>query len=368
MTGSQGFPFLGNPFLQVLGDNFSCYAVPNPDLDSELDVLAQLAPDLPAEQLKALVQAFQDLRVEFDKGTITYPFSLRELLALVRHMKQFDEPLESALRNIFDFDVHQPETLDALYDILRRYKLGVERVGIDAVRGEDSRGEGESKKKVEIIEFEPKGDTSLSEPKHGKEDDKEHHGGNTWAGGTGGRDTAGLGGRVRSCLCPFRFDAISHAGSFALQGGYKRLFKGHDIRQIPDSLKAQVPDEISDRAREMARKELAQKLAEVDITSSQSSTYSRYYDTVSANIQSLVSFLESTSDLFCTQSLASPDSSLTDLEAKEEERVWLARQTDGDLDESRITEGLTGESTVYKRRGLEKRMFLPSLSSSRSQC
>lgn len=146
------------------------------------------------------------------------------------------------------------------------------------------------------------------------------------------------------------------------------MFKGHDIRQIPDSLKAQVPDEISDRAREMARKELAQKLAEVDITSSQSSTYSRYYDTVSANIQSLVSFLESTSDFFCTQSLASPDRSLPDLEAKEEERVWLARQTDGDLDESRITEGLTGESTVYKRRGLEKRKFLPSVSSSRSQC
>jgi len=48
---------------------------------------------------------------------------------------------------------------------------------------------------------------------------------------------------------------------------------------------------------------------------------------------------------------------VTDLEAKEEERVWLARQTDGDLDESRITEGLTGESTVYKRRGLEKRKF-----------
>eukprot|EP00952_Eustigmatos_sp_NYUAD-ZCMA_P005492 23940-Eustigmatos_ZCMA.PRE.1 len=39
--------------------------------------------------------------------------------------------------------------------------------------------------------------TSASTPKHGKEDEKNepHVGGNTWAGGTGGSDTAGLGGR-----------------------------------------------------------------------------------------------------------------------------------------------------------------------------
>ena len=43
-----------------------------------------------------------------------------------------------------------------------------------------------------------------------------------------------------------------------------------------------------------------------------------------------------------------------DLAAKEEERVWVKRQIDGELDDSRLTEGLTGESTVYKRRGMEK--------------
>ena len=45
---------------------------------------------------------------------------------------------------------------------------------------------------------------------------------------------------------------------------------------------------------------------------------------------------------------------LSDLAAKEEERVWVKRQIDGELDDSRLTEGLTGESTVYKRRGMEK--------------
>jgi von Willebrand factor A domain-containing protein 8 len=42
------------------------------------------------------------------------------------------------------------------------------------------------------------------------------------------------------------------------------------------------------------------------------------------------------------------------LEAREEERVWIKRQSDGELDDTRLTEGLTGEANVYKRRGMEK--------------
>ncbi len=45
---------------------------------------------------------------------------------------------------------------------------------------------------------------------------------------------------------------------------------------------------------------------------------------------------------------------ILDLAAREEERVWVKRQTDGELDDSRLTEGLTGEATVYKRRGMAK--------------
>ena len=43
-----------------------------------------------------------------------------------------------------------------------------------------------------------------------------------------------------------------------------------------------------------------------------------------------------------------------DLNAREEERVWVKRQTDGELDDSRLMEGLTGETTVYKRRGMDR--------------
>lgn len=37
-------------------------------------------------------------------------------------------------------------------------------------------------KKIQDVKFEPK-NTELGEPKEGEHDDKEHHGGNKWAGG-----------------------------------------------------------------------------------------------------------------------------------------------------------------------------------------
>ena len=45
---------------------------------------------------------------------------------------------------------------------------------------------------------------------------------------------------------------------------------------------------------------------------------------------------------------------LADLEAQEDERVWLKRKTDGELDDQRIAEGLSGESTIFRRRGSDK--------------
>ena len=63
--------------------------------------------------------------------------------------------------------------------------------------------------------------TDLDSPKHGKmdPDNAPHVGGNTWAGGTGGRDTAGMGGI----------------------GGPYRLDAGHDVHQVSDEVKEQVP-------------------------------------------------------------------------------------------------------------------------------
>ena len=54
-------------------------------------------------------------------------------------------------------------------------------------------------------------------------DNAPHVGGNTWAGGTGGRDTAGLGGK----------------------GGPYRLDAGHTVYQVSDAEKDTVPEEVS---------------------------------------------------------------------------------------------------------------------------
>lgn len=67
-----------------------------------------------------------------------------------------------------------------------------------------------------------------------------------------------------------------------------RLYKGHDIHQVSDALKADVPDEIKNQARDMARKELAARLAQIDLTNGEASTYSGYHDSVQSHVHQLV--------------------------------------------------------------------------------
>ncbi|KAH7915875.1 AAA domain-containing protein [Hygrophoropsis aurantiaca] len=309
LANRPGYPFLGNHFLQVLGDNFSCHAISNPDQASERKLLSQLAPEIDEDILLRLVGAFQDLRQGYDSGTLTYPYSLRELINLVRHMQSFPtDSLSTVLRNVFDFDIYKTDTIDKLAEFLRHHGLNAEKLGLDAARET-------AEKKILDLKFEPTDSTGLKEPKEGEHDARynPHVGGNRWAGGSGGRDTAGSGGR----------------------GGYKRLQKGHSIHQVSDQLKDEVPEHIKKHAREMAREEFLRRLEELDISVPEAAGYGELLTGVQAHIASLHDLLEH-------------------LAAKEEERVWFKRQTDGELDDSRLTEGLTGEQSVYKRRGMEK--------------
>jgi hypothetical protein len=102
--------------------------------------------------------------------------------------------------------------------------------------------------------------TGLGSPKHGKEDPKNepHVGGNTWAGGTGGSDTAGLGGR----------------------GGPYRLDKGHTVHQVSDADKAAVSDESKRRARALAEAAYEEKLKEIDMGAGDYETYRTFRDKV----------------------------------------------------------------------------------------
>lgn len=64
------------------------------------------------------------------------------------------------------------------------------QISLDAWSEQMSRS-GEHKLEIEYLKG---GKTDLSGPKHGKvdPDNKPHVGGNQWAGGSGGRDTAGV--------------------------------------------------------------------------------------------------------------------------------------------------------------------------------
>ncbi|XP_076011540.1 von Willebrand factor A domain-containing protein 8 isoform X2 [Genypterus blacodes] len=152
----------------------------------------------------------------------------------------------------------------------------------------------------------------VTAPKHGKVDanNDPHVGGNQWAGGTGGRDTAGLGGK----------------------GGPYRLDAGHKVYQVSQAEKDAVPDEVRRAAREMGEKAFKERLKEIDMSEYDATTYERFSNAVSRQVQSLRIILDN-------------------LQAKGKERQWLKNQALGELDDAKIIDGLTGERAIYKRRG-----------------
>ncbi|ETW00905.1 hypothetical protein, variant 1 [Aphanomyces invadans] len=156
----------------------------------------------------------------------------------------------------------------------------------------------------------PKTDSSL--PKHGKEDpdNTPHVGGNTWAGGTGGSDTAGLGGR----------------------GGPYRLDKGHRVHQISQEKKDQVTKEAREKAKAMADAALAEQLRRIDMTNHEFATYQTYFDRVGAETSQLRHILKN-------------------VEQQSDERGWLKHQSSGEWDDSKLVDGLSGERNVFKKRG-----------------
>ena len=138
-------------------------------------------------------------------------------------------------------------------------------------------------------------------------------GGNTWAGGSGGSDTAGLGGR----------------------GGPYRLDSGHPVHQISDEEKAKVSKESRERAAQMAKEGLEKRLKEIKMGKHDYKTYKRYSERVQTQVGQIQDILEETS-------------------RRNSERIWLNNQGYGDLDDGKIVDSLAGERLVFKRRGYDQ--------------
>ncbi|XP_031729156.1 von Willebrand factor A domain-containing protein 8 [Anarrhichthys ocellatus] len=126
LANRPGFPFLGNDFFGALGDIFSCHAVDNPKPQAELAMLKQYGPDVPDATLQKLVAAFGDLRSMADQATITYPYSTREVVNIVKHLQKFpDEGLANVVRNVFDFDSYNKDTREVLIEALHKHGIPI---------------------------------------------------------------------------------------------------------------------------------------------------------------------------------------------------------------------------------------------------
>lgn len=51
--------------------------------------MRKYGPDVPVETLQSLSAAFTDVRSQVDSGTLTYPYSTRELVNIVKHLQSF---------------------------------------------------------------------------------------------------------------------------------------------------------------------------------------------------------------------------------------------------------------------------------------
>jgi MoxR-like ATPase len=169
-----------------------------------------------------------------------------------------------------------------------------------------------SEKKSLGADEKSKAPPALTSPKHGQADDgKQHVGGSNWAGGTGGSNTAGMGGRG---------------------GPYRLLGKGvKEIHQVSDELKAQVSEEARQKAHAMAKEAYDARLREIGMSGRQATAYLDVVARVSKEIGQLRGILSGA-------------------KLSSSERVWLKNQSVGDLDDSKLVDGISGDRQVYKRR------------------
>lgn len=305
LANRPGFPFLGNDFFASMGHLFACSAIDNPEADSEIKLLKQYGPNVDEKLIKKLVAAFGELRSMADTSQISYPYSTREVVNIVKHLNKYpDENLSELIGNVFDFDKHAPETLDQVTSVLIKHGLEINEYAENQLT--EIRRQKQLQMSVEHVSGK-----DVSSPKHGKVDPKNdpHVGGNTWAGGSGGRDTAGLGGK----------------------GGPYRLDSGHKVHQLSDAEKDDIPDEVKRAARAMNRKAFEEKLKEIQMSKFDFNLYQQFSAPVKPHVNTLRNILNT-------------------LEAKAKERHWQKHQTAGEMDDTKLIEGITGDKNIYKMR------------------
>lgn len=108
--------------------------------------------------------------------------------------------------------------------------------------------------------------------------------------------------------------------------------------QVPESVKAGLPEHVRKAAREVGLQAWRKRLKEIEMSEYDGEMYERYLAKVQRQVTALRLMLDS-------------------LQAKGKERQWMRHQTEGDLDESKLIEGLIGEKSVYKVSATRRSRF-----------
>jgi MoxR-like ATPase len=141
LANRPGFPFLGNDFFREAGDCFSTFVIENPPRDSQLALLQLYSrneedgmPGVPEALLDRLVSAFEELDGLHQDGTLLYPYSTREMVHIVQHMKRFPSGgISRAIANVLDFDRADEHVMQVLVDVFQKH--GIPLLSADAWLG-----------------------------------------------------------------------------------------------------------------------------------------------------------------------------------------------------------------------------------------
>eukprot|EP00439_Symbiodinium_sp_Y106_P013382 s2869_g1.t3 len=346
LANRPGYPFLGNDFYRECGDVFATHAVDNPDITSEVELLRSYGPSVPQEHLVRLLGLFAELRHLVEEGVLAYPYSTRELVRIVRHLESFpDDPIEEVFADVFEFDWHDLKLREILSGVLngcgfnfdptskpmkhgnpnRRLPKELGMVNVPAGTREDFKsakhydsgenaendGDGFDPGDVGTRDYDDATDQSGKRhaPRAGNWDGRQHIGEGPWDGGSGGTGTAGIGGRAG----PYRLDV------------------GQELVMLTEEQKKEVSEEWHKKAQQMADEAYAHRLGELKMSAHDESEYRRLLQPVEAQISAFRLVLQSH-------------------EAKERERSWQKQQTQGELDEMRLVDGIAGARNIYRRR------------------
>jgi len=126
LANRPGFPFLGNDFFAELGDVFAPHIIDNGSLEDQKLLVRALAPSLPDEHIEALTKAFSRLQKICEEGLIKYPYSIRELAAVARHLEAYPQDgIRAALNNVFDFDRRDADTMELISEAFSQFGIQV---------------------------------------------------------------------------------------------------------------------------------------------------------------------------------------------------------------------------------------------------